>query len=366
MKIDRERALRMLQDVVDRETSEADRAAFFYYLKQDDDLRERYERAVRFKRFLKERLPREKMPDDVRQRILSLTKDIEKASSASRSVDKKGWPSLKGLASESEDNNRDNYRRIDRSDSVTSEVLNSKKKNRWSARAARHPEWFQWSFYFKPLRIVAAAAVLLAISLTTLELLNHLSVQNGVDKDVALYIGEDSGESSGQGTGNGASDVADLLSGSQRLEDVMVALFSDENGFQDDPVYSFESGVKSDRIDSLLRVEMNSSPDLPIIAERDIRQIFGHAFGPELLAPVLAYYHEASGEWVYVVAFDEASLEQSLEVHRTPEAVWFCDKTDDFFVQKIDNKEVVSWRQGDYWYTAISNHRGAELIALME
>ncbi|MEX0771241.1 MAG: hypothetical protein WD035_10935 [Balneolaceae bacterium] len=110
----------------------------------------------------------------------------------------------------------------------------------------------------------------------------------------------------------------------------------------------------------------NQSPRMPQIKGAQISGVFNIDFVPDFKTPMLEYAHEASNQPIYIFAFHLDSLEVFNRIVRNPEAVNICKSNNDFHVREIHGKHVVSWKWGDYWYTAISNQNGHDLAKLVK
>lgn len=364
MNINREQAITMLHDVIDGEVSDEMRVAFFQYLNGDAYLRVQYEQARLLKDALKNRLPKAQLPVASKERLTLLA--LRLAAGNRPGVLARQNPGC---------------------GSVTREMLSS----------TESPEWFTFRFWIKPLRTAAAAAVLLAMTLFTIEILDQSTVTqvagnrsmdgtgtvNGSEAMAEQLVtggteamggqvvpvgAEATGGNQSAGGTEAMAGTAPPTEGTQppSLEQMVYELFSDTGSFHKDPSWSFSPDVRMERVQVALQTELQSSARLPKMDERHLRRIYEHTFPSNVLSPVLAYLHEQTGEWIYVFSFEIRALEASEELHRDPEAIRHCQKGNQFYVQQIGEKELVSWRWNGHWYTAISNHKGSELIALLQ
>jgi hypothetical protein len=115
----------------------------------------------------------------------------------------------------------------------------------------------------------------------------------------------------------------------------------------------------------LLVEEYDFDIDMPAISGAEITQVIYTDFIPDFKTPVLEYHHSETSEFIYVFAFKIDSLKQYKNLVRDPEAVEKCRSYDDFHIKEIDNMHVVSWKWGDNWYAAVSNHNGHDLAAIV-
>lgn len=184
----------------------------------------------------------------------------------------------------------------------------------------------------KPARYLVAASVIFFFSLLTIELLEKSSV----NKFEVSYDIEEMALSH--------FNTGDHISAS-------LASFRPES---------------SQHASELLESEMAHKLRLPTIEGADLRTVMYTTFADGYSTPVLEFYQSEINETVHVFAFHMDELERHDKFVRDPEAVKICKTYDDYHVKDINGKHVVSWKWGDYWYTAVSNHNGQELIALVD
>lgn len=112
--------------------------------------------------------------------------------------------------------------------------------------------------------------------------------------------------------------------------------------------------------------EYNFDIRMPTINGSELTQVIYTDFVPDYKTPVLEYYQADLDEYIYVFAFKIDSLNKYGKLARDPEAVEKCSNYDDFHIKEINNKHVVSWKWGENWYAAISNHNGYDLAAIVQ
>ena len=184
----------------------------------------------------------------------------------------------------------------------------------------------------KPARYLVAASVIFFFSLLTIELLEKSSVNK-------FEIGYDIEEMALSHFNTGDHVSASLAS------------FRPES---------------SQHASELIESEMAHKPRLPSIEGAELRTVMYTTFADGYKTPVLEFYQSEIDETVHVFAFHMDELEKHGKFIRDPEAVKICKTYDDYHVKDINGKHVVSWKWGDYWYTAVSNHNGQDLIALVD
>jgi len=58
-------------------------------------------------------------------------------------------------------------------------------------------------------------------------------------------------------------------------------------------------------------------------------------------------------------------LYETTDIRREEKAAESCTTQTDYFVNDINGTHVVSWKWDDNWYSAVSNHNGHDLAALV-
>jgi len=180
-------------------------------------------------------------------------------------------------------------------------------------------------------RYLAAAAVLLIFSLLTIELLERASTNNFHDIEIEELA------------------LSHFISGEQ-------ASLPDISYLPESPHHAMQ----------LLEDEMSHQPKLPEINGASLRRIIYTSVIDGFETPVLEFYQDDINETVHVFAFRLNDLKKQYKMKRDPEAVKNCKTNKDYHIKNIEGKHVVSWKWGDYWYIAVSNHDGYDLIALVQ
>lgn len=300
-KLTRQKAIHLLPLIIDNEASDNEKTAFYRYIQDDDEVRKEYESMLFVKQLLKTKYSPQKAPEHLRQKVSDLIEDIQ-------------W----------EQNEKSI---VDNSSSSLSEKS--------SPNAETMPAEGTTSSYFniiKPARYVAAAAVILFISILTIELLEKAS-----DDTFHIYQG---------------------------IEEVALSHFNSGNHITAS-IASYQP-VSSDHASQILKDEMSHQLRLPLINGAELRRVMYITFANGFNTPVLEFHQAGIDESVHVFAFRLDELEKDFKMKRDPEAVKLCKTYKDYHITEIKGKHVVSWKWGDYWYTAVSNHNGDDLIALVE
>lgn len=302
-KLTRKQALELIPLVVDGEASEHDRIAFFNYIQDDKKVKNKYESLLYLKQLIKTKYSREKTPDHLKEKIAGIIEDMNWEQEEHSKVDNP----------QSYVNKEDHFELYD-------ELSEQNRK--------RNPVYR----LLKPARYLAAATVIFFFSLLTIELLELVST--------------------------------DSLLSNNSVEQIALNYFSTGSHIEAS-VASFQP-TSFNHASELLQEQMAYSPRLPSIEGAELRRIFHTSFSENYNIPVLEFYQQGIDETIHVFAFKVDDLEDKFTIKRDPEAVKLCTTYDDYHVKDIKGKHVVSWKWGDYWYTAVSNHNGNDLIALVE
>ena len=271
----------VLPAVVDNEASEEDRSAFFAFIKNDSQLAKEYEVAIQIKEAFVTRNIRIKAPDHLRKAVLESIEKLQKETGVTQS------------------DSRSNIKRI-RSNRV--------------------------------LRYLTAAAVLLFISLVTLQLLD-------------LSTGA-------------ASDSYDII-----VENMAAEHFINSGGKLIEPHFSTNITHEAE---VYLRDHFGMEITIPTITGAEFAGIVMAEFVDDFQTPLLEYSQHNIGETIYLFAFDMDQVHQHKTLLRHGDAAAACIKPEDFYVAEINGHHVVSWLWDNTWYSAISNHNGYDLASLVE
>lgn len=299
-KLNKQEALLLLSLIVDNESSENEKAAFFRYIQNDEEVRKKYESLLFVKQLLKTKYSPKKAPDHLRQKVADMIEDMEWEKKEKSKVDNTS-------SSLSEKSSRKTEKIID-------------KKN---------PSHFSM---MKAVRYASAAAVILCLSFLTIDLLEKASTNS--------------------------------FQANQGVEEVALSHFNSGNHISAS-IASYKP-VSADHALQILKDEMSHHLRLPAINGADLKRILYTTFADGLATPVLEFHQAGIDEIVHIFAFRLDELEKDYKMKRDPEAVKLCKTNDDYHITEIDGKHVVSWRWGDYWYTAVSNQNGNDLIAQLE
>jgi len=286
--MNRNQALLLIPAIIDGEASESERAAFFDFIENHPDIEDEYESALYVKQQLKKNLKRHSCPDHLRENVLNTIADLKR-----------------------------NDQQIDRE---LGESTNNSNRNIF------------WYYAGPAARYASAAAVILFITLLTLQLLNR-------------------------------TDHGSQYNNTVMIEQAAAGHFLSAGG--ELPALDFSTSSINEA-KKYLREHHGMSAEIP---EIDGAIFVGMAVGPfieDYSTPVLAYTQEEISENIYLFVFDMNQVESLQNIIRHAEAVEHCKTPKDYFVAEVDNHHVVSWLWDNYWYSAVSNHNGDDLASLVK
>lgn len=292
-RLTKKQALEILPAVVDGEVSDELRAAFMAYIETDSDVREEYDDTLLIKKLLSEKLRRKKAPDHLRLKVYNLIEEMDRQSS------------LRDMETESES----------------------------IGESTQFPrdESFARTILFPALRYVAAAAVILFITLTTLRFLDRMESADEFMADT--------------------------------VENYTAVHFVNTSGKA--PQYHFATSSEEDA-EKYLRDHHGVSITVPKISGAQFAGVFMSDFYKGMVAPLLEYKQPEIGESIFLFAFSVDDIDKNKNIVRNSEAVEKCVKSTDFHIAEVDSRHVLSWKWDGNWYTAVSNHNGNDLAALIE
>lgn len=280
----------LLPAVVDDEVSEDEKIAFFEYLKHDPELEKEYYSTLKVKQLLSENLPRKSAPDHLRERILTRL-EVEK-----------------------------------RNKKLQKSTGAGRKLNQPSTRKG------EWNGLLKSgIRYIAAAAVILIITLMTVQLLERST--DSINNEVFV------------------------------IENISAQHFQNANSASVEPQLA---AVSFNEAESYLKEHYGLTMTIPHLKGTEFAGLVMADFHSGMQAPLLKYVQREIDENIYIFAFNLDQLESFDHMKREENAVKSCTTQTDYFVNNIDGTHVVSWLWDDNWYSAVSNHNGHDLAALVE
>ncbi|MDX1618353.1 MAG: hypothetical protein R3224_06175 [Balneolaceae bacterium] len=147
------------------------------------------------------------------------------------------------------------------------------------------------------------------------------------------------------------------------VEENAYAHFMKNGGQMIEPTIATASmGVAESRLAEVFNLPIT----VPVLKNTEFVGVVLTDFIPEFRAPMLEYYLPSEGQYIYIFAFNISDLKRLKKLARSKEAVKTCTNAKDFHVRNVNGKHVVSWKWGETWYTAISNHDGHTLASLVE
>jgi hypothetical protein len=291
-RLTKKQALDLLPAVIDGEASENERLAFLAYIETDPDVRDEYESSLRIKELLAKKLFKKKAPAHLRNKVYELIEESQRNRE------------LRDISPD------------ERPDEVKPGQLYK-------------PE--PVSIWKPTLRYLAAAAVLLFITLTIVELLDRMTTtETGGFEIVENY------------------SAIHFLNSEGRLSE-----------------FHYSTASISDAEQYLLD-HHGITMTIPPVKGAEFAGIIIADFYNGMEAPLLGYHQHDIDETIFIFAFENDKIASHKKLKRLSDAVEKCRTNTDFYVAEIENHHVVSWTWDGNWYTAVSNHNGYDLAALIE
>ncbi len=82
--------------------------------------------------------------------------------------------------------------------------------------------------------------------------------------------------------------------------------------------------------------------------------------------PLFEYFQPEADQYIYIFSFHIPTIEKENYFLRDSLAIEACITKTDFYIKDVQGLHIISWRWGDNWYSAISNHNGYELASIIE
>jgi hypothetical protein len=282
--LNRDKARKLMHDVADREATEEQRDAFFRFIEDHPDIKHEFHQLLELKGLLAERFQKAEAPEHLKDKIQNL---IEREAISS-SADKQ------------------NHRMTN----IHSIGRNSR----------------------KIFRYISAAAVILILSLVTVEFLEHGGMQSA---DQELIFEEAA-----------ANYFLTSGGGSHAEPDFQTASHSEAENY--------------------LETHLGMNITVPNIEGARFNGVVHAGLTNDTDIPLLEYIDSVANEPIYLFAFDSAEIDNHETLARLNKAVRSCKSDKDFYVFEYKGHHVVSWTWNGHWYSAISRHNGYELASLVE
>lgn len=180
-------------------------------------------------------------------------------------------------------------------------------------------------------RYMAAAAIILMITLMIVQLLER---STGINNQEMLVI-----------------------------ENISAQHFAGADGKLPEPHFSTNSPEEAEQY---LLNHHGINMTIPHLKEADFAGIVLADFHNGMEVPLLEYVQNEIEENIFIFAINLGELQNANSMKREDNAAESCTTQTDYFVNNIDGIHVVSWLWGDNWYSAVSNHNGHDLAALVE
>lgn len=293
-KLTRKQAIDLLTAVVDKEATEDEKLSFFSFIEMNQDVKKHYENALLVKKIVSTRCPKSRAPDHLKIRIWEAILYLEKSPDIPNIQDQAG--SLLGKKNSSDYN-------------TTSKI-----------------------FKINPVvRYLMAAALILLLSLVTIDLLDRTSSYNST----SVFL----------------------------VEEYAAEHFMESNGSLITPHFSTHS---TEEARDFILAEFGMDLEIPELIGTEFKGVVSADFYNEYQTPLLEYEQTDIGEVIYIFAFQVNDIDSLKALKRHGEAVKSCVFEDDYYVLDVDGTDVVSWLWNGNWYTAISNHNGEDLASLVK
>lgn len=290
-RLTKKQALELLPAIIDGEASSDEELAFLEFIKSDPDVRSEYEESLHIKQLLSERLPKIKAPEHLKNKVFNL------------------------LEEESETNFKDIPLSGGIHHSVDGLNLNNTPSTRWKSI----------------LRYLAAAAVILFITLTTIEFLDRV---NDIQVNEIFVV-----------------------------ETFTAQHFINSSGQLVEPHFSTNSISEAEEY---LLNHYSLELTIPDISGAEFAGLVFADFIDGFETPLFEYVQHEIEETIYIFAFDINQITDHQKLKRHEKAVENCKTNTDFYVSEIEGYHVVSWNWNNHWYSAVSNHNGYDLASLID
>lgn len=288
-------AISILPAVVDNEATDDEKAAFFEFISHNQNVRDQYNDALLVKRLVQQKYKKTHAPSRLKK---SISEDLFVEKSFTE----------------------DDYLHLDKKNYSSVEYSQTKE------------EITNFSLVSKATRYVTAAAVILLLSIVTVQLLDRTAPHST----------------------NSNTFIVEQMAAQHFLE------ISDE--YSELHLQEFTAT----EAEAFLNEQHEMQISIPELKGAQFDGIIMTNFIEGFETPLLGYTQPDINETIFIFAFNVDQIDTHKQLSRDKKAVESCEFEHDFHVAKIADRHVVSWLWGNSWYTAISNHNGYDLAALVE
>ncbi|MFN2374575.1 MAG: hypothetical protein ABR545_12275 [Cyclonatronaceae bacterium] len=145
------------------------------------------------------------------------------------------------------------------------------------------------------------------------------------------------------------------------VEDLVYEHYNNHGGNLLPVTFASESTTHAEEI---LNDDYNLRLTVPELQGARFSGVVYAEFTPDFHTPLLEYTVD-DGDHIYVFAFSLDELNKFGVLERDVAAVNRITDINDVHIKEIGGKHVVSWKWHDVWYSAISNHDGETIAAML-
>lgn len=145
------------------------------------------------------------------------------------------------------------------------------------------------------------------------------------------------------------------------VEDLVYEHYNNHGGNLLPVTFASESTAHAEEI---LNEDYNLRLTVPELQGARFSGVVYAEFTTNFHTPLLEYTVD-DGDHIYVFAFCLDELNKIGDLERDGAAVNRITDINDVYIKEIEGKHVVSWKWHDIWYSAISNHDGETIAAML-
>ncbi len=132
-----------------------------------------------------------------------------------------------------------------------------------------------------------------------------------------------------------------------------------DKGFEADFIFDHTT---PDLAQNKLIEQLQFDIQIPDLARASFNGYSNSEFANGFYTPVLNYTCEKNHP-IYIFAFDMEELTDEIKPDKSASEA--CSTKNDYHITKIDGYHVVSWKWGQTWYAAISEHQGESFAEML-